>query len=84
MAGKGKIHNEKPVQAKTLALADGVLKKELAAAKLDRLSLTPVQERGKPLRHVKPGPHYLEGALAAYNVFREHRDAVVRRKGIAV
>ncbi len=70
-AGRGKAHNAGVVQAKTLAVADGTLKKELVAARLDNLSLIPVQERGKPLRYVKPGPHYLAGALAAYHVFRE-------------
>ncbi len=72
LAGGGKARNAGAVRAKTLAVADGTLKKELVAAKLDNLSLIPVQERGKPLQYVKPGPHYLAGALAAYHVFREH------------
>ena len=83
LAGGSKAHHAGAVQAKTLAVADGTLRKELVAARIDNLSFIPVQERGKPLRYVKPGPHYLAGALAAYNLFREHCDAA-NGKGVAV
>jgi hypothetical protein len=84
LAGGDKARDTGAVQVKTLAVADGVLKRELVAAKLDNLSLIPVQERGKPLRYVKPGPHYLAGALAAYDVFREHHNITVNGRGFAV
>lgn len=83
LAGGDKARDAGAVQVKTLAVADGVLKRELVAAKLDNLSLIPVQERGKPLRYVKPGPHYLAGALAAYNVFREHYNTA-HGKGVSI
>jgi hypothetical protein len=72
LAGPDKAHNARTVRTRALAVADGTLKKELVAAKLDNFSFVPVQERGKPLRYIKPGPHYLAGVLAAYDVFREH------------
>lgn len=83
LAGGHKVRDTGAVQVKTLAVADGVLKRELVAAKLDNLSLIPVQERGKPLRYVKPGPHYLAGALAAYNVFKEHYNTT-NGKGVSI
>jgi hypothetical protein len=78
LAGSGNTPNKIPVQTETLALADKLLRRELAAAKLDNLSYVPVQERGKPLRYIKPGPHYLDGALAAYDAFRGHFDTTAR------
>lgn len=78
LAGRGKANIEKHVQAKALALADRTLKRELVAVKLDGHSFVPVQERGKPLRYIRPGPHYLEGAQAAYRMFREHRGTVAK------
>jgi hypothetical protein len=78
LAGRGKANNEKHVQAKALALADRALRRELVAVKLDRHSFISVQERGKPLRYIRPGPHYLEGAQAAYRMFREHYSTVAK------
>ena len=78
LAGRGKAHNDKHVQAEALALADRSLRRELVAVKLDGHSFIPVQERGKPLRYIRSGPHYCEGAQAAYRMFREHCSSVAK------
>jgi len=78
LAGTGRANDERHVWAEALALADRMLRRELVAVRLDRHSLVPVQERAKPLRYVKPGPDYLEGAQAAYSMFRERRGTVVK------
>ena len=78
LAGGDYARKKQPVQAEALALADRLLRRELAAVKLDNLSYVPVQERGKPLRYIKPGPHYLDGALAAYDAFRGYFDTTTR------
>ena len=84
LAGATKARDDRGVQARVLAFADGTLKRELTAAKLDQASFVPVQERGKPLRYIKAGPHYWHGAQAAYRVFKEHCATVAQRRGIAV
>jgi hypothetical protein len=76
LAGASKSRDDQRVQVVALAFADGALKRELAAAKLDEASFVPVQERGKPLRYIKAGPYYWQGAQAAYRVFKEHCAAV--------
>jgi hypothetical protein len=84
LAGVSKNHDGQCAQVKALAFADGALKRELTAAKLDEASFVPVQEKGKPLRYIKAGPCYWQGACAAYRVFKEHCAAVVQRKSVAV
>jgi hypothetical protein len=82
LAGASKSYDDQRVQMEALAFADGALKRELTAAKLDGASFVPVQERGKPLRYVKAGSYYWQGAHAAYCVFKEHCAAVAQAKGV--